>query len=264
MAVNLNINNQRQEKGSTLCGPMCVKMILDHIGMEESLEQISILCGWDKRGTFETSIALGLFATGVPALLITEPDGETVWPKYMDLAMAQVCRSFRTRSSKTKDPVLSRGLGEMAELMMHGLLEFGITTRKRIEEELDAGNPWIASVRIYELYDKRDENSEKRKNLQHFVIIQGYDEDHFIINDPAHGSEGGVYAVEKDRLLYSMYCADGSAMCVEVSNVADIRSDESVHEDGLDEGEDVPGTESIVRTEKGGVLSYSGRSGEQS
>lgn len=233
--VNLDISNQRQAPKSTLCGPICVKMILDHIGMEEGLDQVCTLCGWEKRGTFETSIVLGLFALGIPSTLLLEPDGEKIWPKYLNKPLSKVVTSLRQRSRKSKAPVEQRGYDELAEGLSHGLIEFGIATRKRIEKELDAGNPWIVSVSAFHMYDKNEEDSYKnRGDLQHFVIIQGYDEDNFFINDPAYGEEGGIYAVEKDRLLYAMYRSDGGAMCVEVSNVADIRSHELVYEGGID------------------------------
>lgn len=229
--VNLEIPNHRQASKSTTCGPVCVQMILDYLGDRRTLEEICDLCDFDPRGTFETSLALALFRLGIPSTVFMEPDGERIKGSYLGLSQGRVASILKARSTKTQQEAQQRGFQELYEVVKNGLYKFQIATRRRIEEEIDAGNPWIVVVPAYDFYDKADKDSNRRKDLVHFIIIQGYDEDCYIVNDPAADGKG-VSRIDKDYLLYCMYKSEGYATCVEVNSVTDIRSDELIFEGG--------------------------------
>lgn len=213
---DLNISNYRQPPRSTMCGPACVKMVCDFLGLEKSFSEIQEMCDYEARGTFESSLVLGLSAAGVQSTMYTVPDGQIIRGSYPKMSKKRVVDNLRKRQQSAKKPEAQRGFKELADVVEQGLIQYMLPTCAMIEQELAKGNPWIVSVKAFYLYDWT--NSSKA-NLLHFVIIQGYDDDSFIINDPSH-EEGGVYKVGKDKLLHAMYSADGDAICVEASCVA--------------------------------------------
>jgi len=205
--INLNINNLKQHDFVT-CGPYCVKMVLDYFGIPKSVEDICKICRLHSKGTLETSLVLGLRAIGVNSKLYMVPDGETIKGAYAGIASNKLVPILRRRSSRNRS-VAKQGFAELAEVVQNGQVNFTIPTRILIEQELDEGNPWIIGVKPFALYGYND----KQAGLLHFIIIQGYDSQSFIINDPAP-NEGGIRSITKDHLLYSMYSAEGRAICI--------------------------------------------------
>jgi hypothetical protein len=205
-------------------------MILGYLGINKTVEEICDLCDFDSRGTFETTLSLALFSLGITSTIFVVPDGSKIWCKYATSPRHKVVNSLRQRSRRSKKAVQKRGFQELADVVEKSLICFDIPSLKKIEEELDVGNPWIVCVKAYPFYNIEDKD---KADLYHFVVIQGYDGDNFIINDPSF-KEGGVYSMSKDRVLYSMYSSRESAICVEVNSVTDIRSDELILEGRLD------------------------------
>jgi len=212
--INLNIINQRQILNSSTCGSNCVKMILDYLGIEKSFDEVCKLCNQSAQGTLETDLALAFQSVGISSMLYLIPDGETIWAEYVNMPVNKVVSSLKRRAGKAHNCLHRRGFTGTAQAMESGLVTIKVITRDLIQAELDKGNPWIVAVGAYPLYGWKN---KKQKNLLHFVIIQGYEGNNFIVNDPA-ADTGGIYQVHCDHLMYCLYNTDGGAICVKKPN----------------------------------------------
>jgi len=208
--INLNIANQRQALNSSTCGPNCAKMVLDYMGVKKGFDEICKMCNQDPQGTLESDLVLAFKSVNVSSTLYLIPDGEIIRPEYANVPVNKVASSLRRRAGKAKNSVYRRGFIGTAQVIESGSMVVGVVTRELIQSELDKGNPWIVAVGAYPLYKWKD---KKQKNLLHFVVIQGYEGNNFIINDPA-ADVGGIYQVHCDHLMYCLYHTNGGSICV--------------------------------------------------
>jgi len=213
MSIDLNLKNYRQPPGSDLCGQFCVQMVLDKFGIDiDAAQNCHILAG----GMFESGVASALLKSGLKSIFHSYPNGNIFWGKHTGMTKRELLNSFKKKALKSKKSLHKRILSEIVELIEQDAISFGLPTRELIEKELDQGHPWIVGVKAYTLYGWQADKGKKRS---HFIVVQGYDDQNFIINDPAH-DKGGVRNIQKDELLYAMYSSgDGSAVCVKGKGV---------------------------------------------
>jgi len=208
MSIDLNLKNYRQPPGSDLCGQFCVQMALDKFNIHiDAARDCRTFAG----GMFESGVALALLRSGLKSIFHSYPNGNIFWGKHVGMTKKELLNSFKKKALKSKKNLHKRILSEIVELIEQDAVSFELPTRELIEQELDQEHPWIVGVAPYTLYGWQTDKGKKRG---HFVIIQGYNDQSFIINDPAH-DKGGVREVQKDKLLYAMYgSGDGAAICV--------------------------------------------------
>lgn len=207
---NLNIKTYKQPAETSICGPCCIKMVTQHFGLNLSLKSIKQHCHCTNEGSLETSVVLAISEIGLHPILYALPSGGLLFGKYADLPKEKVISNLKVRAKLVKSRLFAMALREAAELVEQDLIRFQLANRDIIEKELDKGNPWIACCHYY-ILSKQKEN--RGAEMSHFIVIQGYDKNHFIINDPLDG----VYKVEKDLMLCAMYSISPyeiSAICV--------------------------------------------------
>lgn len=207
---NLNIKTYKQPAETSICGPCCIKMVTRYFGLNLSLNSIKQYCRCTNEGSLETSIVLAINKIGLQATLHALPSGGLLFGKYADLPKEKVIGNLKMRAQLVKSRLFAMALREAAELVEQDLIKFQLADRNIIEKELDKGNPWIACCHYYILGNLKDSNGA---DTSHFVVIQGYDKKHFIINDPLTGT----YKVEKDKMLCAMYSTSPyeiSAICI--------------------------------------------------
>jgi hypothetical protein len=208
MSINLNLKNYRQPPNSNLCGQYCIQMVLDKFGIDGNAAEV---CQIFAGGMFESGVALALLRMGLKSVFYDYPNGNIFWGKHVSMTKKELLNSFKRKAIKSKKNLHKKILSEIVELIEKDAVSFDLPTRELIERELDQKHPWIVGVTAYVLYDWQ---TDKDKKQGHFIVIQGYNDKNFIINDPAHDS-GGVKEISKDKLLYAMYSSgDGSAVCV--------------------------------------------------
>lgn len=209
----MKIPNLRQPKGSQTCGPFCVKMILKAAGIDSTLATIKKRCYQKRDGSLETGVALGLRSFGFNATLHAAVDGEVVRPAYLTKDSKFIIKSLRGRAAKSNDDESIVGYNQMAELVEVNAVKFKVPTRKEIVETIDNGYIWIAGVNATALYK---ENASSWDQIHHhFVIIENVDKDAFVLNDP-DPDFGGVYEMDQDEFMYSLYSIDGMAISIDM------------------------------------------------
>ena len=206
--INLDIPVFTQHNLVT-CGPFCMKMVMSYLKVERTIEEIKESCNYCSHGTLETGIVLGLKRFGIDSKLFIVPDGDTIKGAYVGMPSNKLATTLRRRGGHSKNNINKRGFAELSEVVENGQIDLSVVTRAQIEKELDKGNPWIVVVSSFAFYGSTD---DKKKGLLHFVVITGYDEDNFIINDPA--PDTGTRKIQKDLLLHSIYSSEGRAICV--------------------------------------------------
>jgi len=206
--INLTIPVFTQHNLVT-CGPFCMKMVMSYLGIEKAIEEIKSACNYCSHGTLETGIVLGLKKFGIDSRLFVAPDGDIIKGAYVGMPSCQLATTLRRRGGHSRNNINKKGFTELSEVVESGQIDLSIVTRSQIEKELDKGNPWVVVVSSFAFYGSRD---DKKKGLLHFAVITGYDEDNFIINDPAPGF--GIRKIQKDILLHSMYSGESRAICV--------------------------------------------------
>jgi len=204
--INLDVPYFKQHNLVT-CGPYCVKMVLSYLGIEKSIGEICESCNYCSQGTLETGLVLGLRSMGVDSVLHMVPDGDTIKAKYVSMDVKKLATTLRRRGGRSRKEVIKRGFSELAQVVENEQLDFRLPTRDLIERNIEIGNPWIVVVKPFALYGFQD---DKKASLLHFVVIGGYDENGFYINDPATE----LRYVWKDQLLYGMYSGECRAICI--------------------------------------------------
>lgn len=205
--INLNIPHFKQHNLVT-CGPYCAKMVLSYLGLEKTIDEICESCNYCSQGTLETGLVLGLKSMGIDSNLYMTPDGDTIKAEYVSMESEKLVSTLRRRGSRSRQEASKRGFTELAQVVEKRAVTFCIPTRAMIEQGLDKGNPWIVVVKPFALYNFQD---NKKAKLLHFVVITGYDECNFYINDPS----SDMKCIGKDQLLYSIYSGEGRVICIE-------------------------------------------------
>lgn len=210
-----HIPNLRQPPESTTCGPYCVLMLTSALGINASIEDLEQICNQTEDGTIETSLTLGLIGLGVNATIYAPVDGQGIPCSYLTKSPSAIRKSLHQKARHIENLTERQGYLEMAELVGKGAASFTLPTRKVIQQKIDEGCAWILGVSMVPLYLEKAEQDEV---YMHYVIVQNYNDDKFEVNDPSH-EHGGVYWIDKDQLLYSLYSVDGLSICVEMSYV---------------------------------------------
>ena len=209
--INLNVRTCKQPSGTSICGPCCVKMVIQYFGVKISLRTVKERCRCTSNGSTESSLALAINKMNLKATLYAIPSGGVFFGKYINFSKTKLIGSLNMRAALTKEKSFALSLREAAYLIEQDSVKFELVGRESIERELNKGNLWIACCQYYILDNLQDNEGAEST---HFVVIQGYDKKHFIINDPLLG----IKRVDKDRLLCSIYSItpyEVSAICIE-------------------------------------------------
>jgi len=208
--VNLNVKTCRQPYGTSICGPCCVRMCAQYFGKKLSAQDAKQRCHCASSGSTETALALALNRMGLRGILYAIPTGGMFFGKYVGMPTKRVIASLKTRAALTMDRLTTTELREAAWLLEQDAIKFEFPGRECIERELRRGHPWIVSCLYYIISEEQERYGAE---ITHFVVIQGYDKKHFIINDPV----SGVRKVDKDLMQCAVYSASSfeiSAICV--------------------------------------------------
>lgn len=211
MSIDLNIKNYKQPAASSYCGPYCMKMVLKHFGIRRRMFDIMLLGHCSQHGMLDTGIVLGLKEIGLNPTLFIGPTGDHIPGEYATLSKEKLIEDLSQKNNAIKrKTALKKYYTELVEVVNKDLIKFETATYKNIVQNLQQGNPIIVSVKAYILYNW---TANDRLHKGHFVIIQGYDDDSFIINDPSF-ELGGVYPVQKDKLLLAVHTWSNSVIIV--------------------------------------------------
>lgn len=207
--VDLQIKNLRQPKRSAACGPICFQMILRWHGVKAEIKQIKKAIRF-RNGATEAGLALGFKQFNIDSVCYCPPDGVLIPGRYATMDIPALTRVLKIRASKTTDKDLSVSYRDLADAAQQELVSFALPTEKQIARDLYNNTPWIVGLSPTILYP--DANLTNPSD-GHFVVIQGYDDNNFIINDPC-ADLGGIHKIQKERVIAAMYKLEGSGLAV--------------------------------------------------
>ena len=193
-----------QKKNSADCGPVAVRMILHHFGIEKSGEELKKLMTYDPNGTSIYDNGLRCLEEGLKVLLITA--NPRIFHK-------EVQGKLRTKDSLIKFlSAYQRKVSEKKELVKlfkqfvnrGGKVRIEIPTFAHIKNAIDRKQLVLAL-----LYGRALGLNE---GGFHFVVVSGYKKDAVYINNPLPGSKTGWFSI--DDFLYALY----SSTCFDIDN----------------------------------------------
>lgn len=222
----MDFQTEFQAVADETCGPMCVKNVLAHCGINKTLAQILTDLNITKDDyTTEPQLALYL-RQNHPELTVAlwsdtpfvTPDGIGTTPAEILTNLEQRAERYRTEIEKGTPSMEASFLGNtqfvIDYLRAKGRLHCQTITAAVIDDLLDQGYLVIAGCTNAKLWGKLKVLKELvydpvQGNAEgHFVVIYGKTDDEYLISDPyptgIAGKEGN-YPLPKTELLAALY-----------------------------------------------------------
>lgn len=217
MSIIHDVKAMRQPSNSDICGQICVRMVLDCLGVKVSLEDVNKLIRYTRGGTLDASLGVALHKSGAKLNMFVLPGDEAFPAKYAGMLPKEVATHLLKRARRVKSKMLRRGYTDLAYLFERNLITFEPPTPSVLKREITSGGIWIVGVDLGSFYTPAEDG-------HHFVIVRGFKDDTLVINDPGKGT----IELNEERLAYSLARSDGIAICVNVTNpISDVPQPES-------------------------------------
>lgn len=194
------------------CGPTCLYSVLRFFGDETPFERLlEVTPRNPDGGTMAVYLALAALRLGYGAR-IHSYNYRIVDPSWARLAPAEVQARLVRRAEAVRKPKLQAACRAYAEFLASGgELRFDDLTAPLLVESLDQGRPILCGLSATYLYglprERPDDNVEDDvagDPVGHFLVICGYEDDQFLVRDPATGTPEamtGSYQVKDARLI---------------------------------------------------------------
>jgi len=216
--IKLRIPYFKQRK--ITCGPSSLQQVLTYYGKKITLDEILKEVKMFKYGTWTSYLGIYAIKHGFNAKRIYY-DVNYIDPSWFKLSRDRLIRKLQVALKKEKSKIRKDGIISLLDyLKTNGKIIFQIPSKKLLIDYLRRKIPIIMCLSSTILYKRRrfdlkkDKRSEYGKPVGHFVVIGGYKNGNFIINDP-HARYGGVYEVSEDKLIFAWLFWGGDSLIIE-------------------------------------------------
>ena len=206
------------------CGVACLQMVLSYYGNKVSTRKLIEACSTNslKGGDWYFRLGSAAIRLGFQAEVITRTTRifDPSWFNQTNSFLVDKLLAEKEHfvSAKRGKWAINEVEAAIAFLENNGQLRFSPISRDLIIEHLDSQIPVIAPVNanliIQGLKRRRSgqEDDVQGHKIGHVVLVIGYDDEHFIVNDPGGDemqlTKKASYKVDQDELVESVLRSD--------------------------------------------------------